>query len=441
MKKVNIDISKNKRYEFPILISVVKHRNKIIVIAPEKASWIILTNERQLVFFNLLKSYSVGDAIKIFHGEETDCRYVLLQVEARHFFEQTPVYIDKKNHAHLYLTNACNLRCPHCYMFADKKKPNELSTEEIIEFLRNFRKFGGEEIVLSGGEICMRDDLFLILKETHELNLLVKILTNGTLWSPSRIEEVSSYINEVQVSIDGYNEEENAKIRGKGNFKIALEIVDEFVKRNIPTKVAITPIYSPNLKSKIFGYVNFINSLIEAYKGKNFRVIISKELLDGRNVALSSLQQIEYRHIMSIINEKCLGDKIHADFIKARKRGLLTSNCSYGDITLSANGDIYFCNRLPYTKQKLNIRTHSFENIWAISSCIKRYSDVKNLLPCNSCELVYICGGGCRIDKAKDILKVDLNTKSNMMIHCDCDISYKESIYDKLIDLNELIYY
>ena len=34
---------------------------------------------------------------------------------------------------HLYLTNACNLRCPHCYMNAGKTGDNELTYEEIYK--------------------------------------------------------------------------------------------------------------------------------------------------------------------------------------------------------------------------------------------------------------------------------------------------------------------
>ncbi len=61
-------------------------------------------------------------------------------------------------HLHLYLTNSCNLRCPHCYMFSGSANFNELTTIEILKLLSDFKEVGGRNVSFSGGEPTMRSD-------------------------------------------------------------------------------------------------------------------------------------------------------------------------------------------------------------------------------------------------------------------------------------------
>ena len=43
----------------------------------------------------------------------------------------------------IYLTNACNLRCTHCYRYSSFATNDELTTEEWISVLKDFQKIGG----------------------------------------------------------------------------------------------------------------------------------------------------------------------------------------------------------------------------------------------------------------------------------------------------------
>lgn len=441
MSTIRKYITDDKKYLIPPSLRIVRYKRRIIVIAPEMANWIVLSNEKQLYFLSLLRSHTIGEAQRIFKGEEKDIKSVVVQIEARHFENYFSENIKENIHAHVYLTNACNLHCPHCYMSAGDKLSHELSTDEIITFLCNFHNHGGHEVVFSGGEICMRNDFQTLIRSAYDQHLFVRVLTNGTMWSQSAVENISPYIGEIQVSIDGYCEEENQKVRGNNSFHKALLTVDEFIKHDVPTRVAITPIYNSELKTKIPEYVNFVQFLIDKYTDKPFRVVLARELLDGRNVKLTSRQKKEYQRIMSRINEECFGKHMYIDFINARREGRLTRNCSYGDITLSANGDVYFCNRLPVNSFRANIRTKSFEDIWEMSQYIKKISDVNNLEPCSTCELKFICGGGCRIEKVSDLLDVGEAKLSINRLYCSCSLEYKRALYDQLINLNELIFH
>lgn len=443
MTEIRRYLSGDKRYLLPDSIKVIQHRSFYIIIAPEKANWIVLSNKKQLEFFLLLRENTIGEATKIFNGTDDDRKTVLLQIEARRFTQEFSTQYNTSSQAHIYLTNACNLKCPHCYMYAGRKLTKELSTIEILDFLEQYHKHGGEKVVLSGGEVCMRRDLFDVVKAAHKEHLFVQLLTNGTMWTHTEIEQISPFLDSVQISVDGYCEEENKKVRGRGNFQKALQTIDYFIANNVPTRIAITPMFSESLENKISEYTMFIKYLINKYAGKPFQVIIAQELLDGRNIKLSTEQRNEYKRIMSIINKNSNGANSYKDFIKARKKGILNTNCAFGDITLFANGDVFFCNRMHSSNLNINIRKDSFDKIWGISQELKKYTDVTNLIPCNECELKYICGGGCRIEKIKQILDIsesDIAHMKGQQYHCDCDLAYKQQFYDKMINLNEQIY-
>lgn len=78
-------------------------------------------------------------------------------------------------------TSGCNLRCPFCY-----NKTLALGTaqtfpeEEILSYLSK-RKALLEGVVISGGEPLLQEDIIDFVGKIKDMNLLVKIDTNGFL--------------------------------------------------------------------------------------------------------------------------------------------------------------------------------------------------------------------------------------------------------------------
>lgn len=69
---VQKQIDPNKKYSFPTNISIVRYDSKIIVIAVDTGNWIVLENEKQLEFFNLLKENTLEKSLVLFSGEQGD---------------------------------------------------------------------------------------------------------------------------------------------------------------------------------------------------------------------------------------------------------------------------------------------------------------------------------------------------------------------------------
>lgn len=442
MKK-NIDI--NKTYNIPKNISIVDVSEKILVISVDTAKWIVLNNQRQLDFFHLLRNNKLSDALNLFSGNINDAIHTITQIEAKKFelMEVSSCILEEVQTLHLYITNACNLRCPHCYMHSGNANEKELITSEIYYILDEFKSHGGTKVTMSGGEVTTRKDFTDIVKYAYDKGLSIRILTNGTLWSDSMINNVSQYINSIQISIDGYSEESNAKVRGKGNFKKSIKCIEKFIEQNIPVDVAITPFPDKALKTYTKSYADFAKTLTSKYTPQQLMIKFAEEIIEGRSVNLSSKQKTSYTSLINEIYTSYYGyNTFDLSFVKAFRKDLIMDNCMYGSISISSNGDVFFCSRISSLKSSINIRTHSFQEIFNLSKHAKEKANIKNLKPCNTCDLKFICGGGCRIDhfpeltNAPDISKLDIATVKPKQ----CSYEQKLYFYNLMIKNNEKLF-
>lgn len=433
------EIDPNKQYVYPENISVIHYKSHIIIVAIDTANWIILSNEKQFEFFNLLKVYKLSDAIAHFDGVISDAQNVIIQLEAKNFENAEVKSQNSVSYLHLHLTNSCNMRCPHCYMFAGAKEENELTTPEIFELLFNFKKNNGVQVTLSGGEICTHHDLYEIIKFAYDLGLRVDLLTNGTLWNDDLIKKISPLVYRVQISLDGFSEEENAKVRGRGNFTKALETVDKFVNSDVNTEVAMTPFFDSSLEFKYKDYVNFGKQLIEKYQGFKFNIKFTLNLLDGREMQFDEDERNKYFRISEKIYVECLGDVLDLPFINLHKEYGIEDNCDFGNLTVASDGNVYFCPSLSSSKPFANLRIDSFDSIIKISEQAKVLSKVDNLRPCRDCELKYICGGDCRIKYFDGFQNLDVKNRIDTPIR-QCNENVKYKIYDLMIRTNRKLF-
>ena len=186
--EVKRHISNDYVFDIPQEIKVVEHNSRILIISPETAKWLIANNKQQLDFFNLLKaSESLGTALAKFQGNIEDAKWIVTQIVAKQFENKDVVRFNSRS-LHLYMTNACNLHCPFCYMDAGKQEADELSTEEIKTLFSEFKQRGGVIVTLSGGEATLRKDFCDIVRYAKEIGLKVNVYTNGVRWTKSMID-------------------------------------------------------------------------------------------------------------------------------------------------------------------------------------------------------------------------------------------------------------
>ena len=133
---------------------------------------------------------------------------------------------DKKPVVVWNMTRRCNLRCVHCYAFAQDEhyRGDELSTDEGKALIDDLASFGSPVVLFSGGEPLLREDLPDLIDYAVKKGLRAVISTNGTLITPEKARIFArcslSYIG---VSLDGLREV-NDTFRGvPGAFAKAIE--------------------------------------------------------------------------------------------------------------------------------------------------------------------------------------------------------------------------
>jgi len=93
--------------------------------------------------------------------------------------------------AHLDLTWRCNERCIHCYL--DHKSDGEMTTGEVSRALEQMAEAGTLFLILSGGEIMLRPDIFEIVGRARSLQFDVKSVDlNEFLFKPEVLSLLSA---------------------------------------------------------------------------------------------------------------------------------------------------------------------------------------------------------------------------------------------------------
>ena len=278
-----------------------------LVISVLTANWMVITSDLQKhLLQQLMGGQSVGDVYTSLHTteEQSQFKQLLAAITARSFAgintAPVPQYLEGYRMLNIYLTNACNLHCKHCFMRSGKPLENELPKTEWLRILTEFQHQGGKSVTFSGGEPLMNRDFNDILIHASTLGLETTVLSNGILWTEDRINQLAPYISQIQISIDGFDEASNAKVRGSGHFDRIVRNVILFANAGIRTSVATTFTFQ-NLQHDAAERYQQMVSYIKSQCQHSVFFKLSKKVLQGRNTHYTEAQNNEfYLRIMEI---------------------------------------------------------------------------------------------------------------------------------------------
>ena len=275
------------------------------------------------------------------------------------------------------LLTKCNMRCKHCYI------PNRVDSgfefREIKKLLYELRNIGVLNVVFTGGEIFLREDILDIIQVARKLHMRVILLSNGTLLNQdiaSRL--VKMHITQFSTTLFSLNSEIHDGITGiKGSMNILLDNLQILKSLGINVHVK-TPLMNCN--------VNDYNS-IKKYCEKNFFIyrpgirIFAK--LDGDSsptemvVSKSKLKEL----IREIDNE---GKDVQLNYEEA------CAALKYS-FYIDCHGDVYPCNS--YLLKVGNVFEQNIKDIWYSSEIYKEIRNFKkvSLDNCKACSLVKYC--------------------------------------------------
>lgn len=143
---------------------------------------------------------------------------------------------------YLYITEACQLRCEHCYMGERLERALKMPLQRIIDTLATWRRLGGSKLTILGGEPTLHPDYCAAIRSANQLGYEHVITTTNAqaaaLRKFRRLEP--NDFAYVQVSLDGGSAGSHDAIRGAGTFEMALATTAELAMRGFDTRIICT---------------------------------------------------------------------------------------------------------------------------------------------------------------------------------------------------------
>ena len=117
------------------------------------------------------------------------------------------------------LTELCNARCLHCYLWKNRGKEDSPSVEQWKSVLSDLRSWlGPVQVTFSGGEALLMPWATEVVGHAAKVGLFVEHLTHGYWDDQSRIEKLAlANPSRITISFDGVGETHN-RVRGRPQF-------------------------------------------------------------------------------------------------------------------------------------------------------------------------------------------------------------------------------
>ena len=155
--------------------------------------------------------------------------------------------------AWLHVTNACNLRCPYCYVHKSPEGMDEATGTAAVEaIVASAVRHGltGVKLKYAGGEASLNHRLMVALHRLarertaeHGLRLDATLLTNGVALPGSLIETLAAEGIRVMISLDGIGEQHDRQrptINGRPSFPLVERTIAKLAKRGLAPHLSIT---------------------------------------------------------------------------------------------------------------------------------------------------------------------------------------------------------
>jgi len=301
-----------------------------------------------------------------------------------------------------HITDACNLRCKHCYQdnFSAKTELDwyQLKTicDNIIDALNQWHRKA--LITLTGGEPFLKKELIQLLDYLNASDEIkeLSIISNITLLDERTIYVLKKFkkLKRIKFSLEGISPEINDSVRGRGTFKkisdnlkllktksnFKVDLMYTLLKNNI---CDIPKIFSFCKEHNLDGFI--LERFIPLGQGASFKSEVLSDK-DWKNLVglLMDLCQVSC-NLEDILEFKAFWIKFHT---KNRKPLLLGAPCTVGidGLCIMPNADIFPCRR--FNLSIGNLLKEDLTDIWHNSDVLFAVRKKYNLKgKCNSCKI------------------------------------------------------
>jgi radical SAM protein with 4Fe4S-binding SPASM domain len=310
------------------------------------------------------------------------------------------------------ITLRCDLACRHCGSRAGRERPEELTTAEALDVVRQMADLGVREVTLIGGEAYLRDDWTEIARSVRARGMQCTITTGGRGFTVDRARAAKDAgVQSVSVSIDGLRETHDALRGFQGSFDAAIGAMRNLREAGIPVAT------NTQINRASLGELEAIFDVIAAERIHGWQVQLTVAMgraADEESLLLEPYQVIDVMPRLARLKARADGLKIrlwpgnnigyfgpHESVLRAFMPNKHVGSCGAGRMTLGieANGDIKGCPSLPTADYVGgNLRDYSLRDIWERAAPLRftRERTVDDLWGfCRSCYYAEACLAGC----------------------------------------------
>jgi radical SAM protein with 4Fe4S-binding SPASM domain len=318
--------------------------------------------------------------------------------------------------ARFHLTKSCQLECIHCYADSSPRvdRTGEMSTERWRALLDEYAAVGAERVLFTGGEALIHRGCIPLMKHAKELGLHVTLFSNGIL-VPRYLDAIHDFADQVQISLDGPDEETNDPIRGKGTYSKIVLALDLLLARGVAVRVGMTTM-EQNWEAWKAKFLEFAKRY--AHTPLEFRLGFGLTRY-GRAADLSETLVVD--------ETQPIADSM-ASFANRESGPTITrttSGCGYFEqLVVGPDGTVYPCHLLD--GRVGHIDESSMPELIAKLKNLAQLFSVDYTEGCNKCDIRYLCGGTCRVMNGK---------KTGSRLLTTCQPADKMRRYRNLVEL------
>lgn len=340
----------------------------------------------------------------------------------------------------LHTNNSCNLACSHCLVSSGPDGDKGLPTDVLLRAIVDARALGVHRFFFTGGEPFLRKDILALIDTALEdPKAELAILTNGILFTPSRIKELRqrdpARLN-IQVSLDGSTPETNDPIRGRGSFQRIVDGISTAVNAGLSVTVS-TVITEANAED-----VPEVTRLVSRLGGTTHHLLWlhKRGRADENGVDRTpSVERVidvvrrcrEVGRSVGVMVDNHEAVKTRLRYPAGTKRDLASAGIS--SLCIYSDGQVYPSAAMANVPALAcgSILDRPLSNIWTSSTVARAFasSTVEDKAICRTCPLKFLCGGG-------DIEHAYFYGGSIAAHDPYCDL-HKAMIADALQDLTE----
>jgi radical SAM protein with 4Fe4S-binding SPASM domain len=412
-----INTAKNK-------IIIANTSNGVTFLSNKSSKEIILLFQKGLTKTEITKKIQESFSEKFDFDLEDSVNQIINILKQNHFNPKNIRILEEKNgipplmHLQLDLTWACNLRCIHCYLSDNDKNRYRnitnldiLSLEDWKKIIDQAKSMNVPKLSILGGEPMLSKFFFDISKYAHEKGFRIYTTTNATLIDKSIAKKFKqSGYNDVDVSLDGAEQNEHEILRGEKTFAKTIEGIKNLIDADINVKIACI-IHKKNY--------NNILKLFNLCKKLNVKHIYLNSLLPGgEGIKIFedlSINNKEWQYILDVSGKWNEEKKLPLVFAEPRflfdrykkNKFLNDDNCVFAgckagkrEMAISPEGFSIACTLLSSDNRfkSSNIKNMSLQKIWETDKYINIFRNInENVLnaDCKICKHLKKCIGGC----------------------------------------------